>query len=155
MPSGNPIVIRPAAAGDADAVAACAEAAYTIYVSRMDRKPAPMVADFATQIGAGQVHVCIGDDGLAGFIVLYPRGDHIHVENVAVRPECQGMGIGRRLLAFAQEHARSAGIGAIELYTNAAMTENLTFYPHLGYRETGRRRESGFERVYYRKALTG
>ena len=152
---GNRILIRPAASGDADAVRDCAEAAYSLYILSMDRKPAPMVADFVSQIRAGHVHVGIDGSGLAGFIVMYPRGDHIHVENVAVRPERQGMGIGRRLLASAEERALAAGIGAIELCTNAAMTENLAFYPRLGYREINRRREAAFERVYFRKLLSG
>jgi hypothetical protein len=33
------------------------------------------------------------------------------------------------------------------------MTENLTFYPALGYDETGRGVQDGFARVFYRKAL--
>lgn len=155
MPGDARFLIRPATASDAGAIRECAEAAYALYVSRMGRKPAPMVADFVNQIRAGHMYVGIDETRLAGFIHWYPRGDHIHVENVAVRPERQGMGIGRRLLAFAEERALSAGIGTVELYTNLAMTENLVFYPRLGYREIGRRSEGGFERVYFRKALSG
>ena len=112
-----------------------------------------MVADFAAQISAGRVYVAIPDGGLAGFIVLYPRGDHIHVENVAIMPAKQGRGLGRTLLGFAEDEARRRGLVAIELYTNAKMTENQAFYPRLGYVETGRREEEGFARVFYRKNL--
>lgn len=41
----------------------------------------------------------------------------------------------------------------MELYTNAKMTENLTLYARLGWRETDRRTEQGFERVYFEKAV--
>jgi hypothetical protein len=34
------------------------------------------------------------------------------------------------------------------------MTENLAFYPALGYTEVDRRREHGFERVFFEKRLT-
>lgn len=119
----------------------------------MGRKPAPMVADFAGQIAAGQVHVAEGDGGIAGYIVFYPRGDHIHVENVAVDPALQGRGIGKALLGLAEAAAERHGLAALELYTNARMTENQVFYPRLGYVETGRREEDGFARVYYRKDL--
>ena len=44
-------------------------------------------------------------------------------------------------------------IRRIELYTNAAMRENVDYYPHLGYEETGRHEEDGFQRVFFRKAL--
>lgn len=143
--------IRPAVAADLESVRRCAEAAYALYVPRIGRKPAPMVADFESQIGAGQVHVLVEDDRVLGYIVLYPRDDHLHIENVAVFPDLQGDGVGRALLAFAEAEARRAGVAAIELYTNQMMTENLSFYPRLGYRETGRGEEAGFARVFYRK----
>lgn len=145
--------IRAAIPDDLDAVKACAEQAYALYVPRMGRKPAPMVADFAAQISAGHVHVAEADGAVAGFIALYPRGDHIHVENVAIPPALQGRGIGRALLVFAEDEAKRRGRAAVELYTNANMTENQSFYPRLGYTETGRREEDGFARVYYRKEL--
>jgi hypothetical protein len=37
------------------------------------------------------------------------------------------------------------------LYTNAAMSENLALYPRLGYREVDRRRDAGFDRVFFAK----
>ena len=147
------MVIRDGTVADLPRVRACAQAAYAIYIPRIGRKPAPMTADFERHLGRGELFVADGGAGAAGYIVLYPRGDHLHVENVAVDPARQGRGTGRALLAFAEQSAREAGLGAIELYTNATMTENLTLYPKLGYEETGRRTEDGFDRVYFRKAL--
>ena len=146
--------IRLAAASDLDAIRRCAEEAYALYVPRIGKKPAPMIADFATQIEAGQVHVCVEEEQVLGYIVLYPRDDHLHIENVAVFPSQQGTGLGKYLLAFAETEARRAGIAAIELYTNQHMTENLSFYPRLGYAELGRGEEAGFARVFYRKELS-
>lgn len=147
------MLTRIAAESDLDAVTDCAERAYFLYVPRIGRKPAPMGADFAAQIAAGLVHVAEADGAIAGYIVFYPRGDHIHVENVAVDPALQGRGIGKALLGLAEAEAKRQGLAALELYTNAKMTENQVFYPRLGYVETGRREEAGFERVYYRKDL--
>ena len=90
---------------------------------------------------------------MAGFVVGYPRGDHWHLENVAVDPAKQGTGLGRALVTHAEAVARAAGARAVELYTNAKMTENQGLYPRLGYRETGRAAEDGFDRVFYRKTL--
>ena len=42
-----------------------------------------MIADFAAQIAAEVVHVIVDDGSVLGFIVLYPRDDHVHIENVA------------------------------------------------------------------------
>lgn len=148
------VMIRDGTVADLPGIRACAAAAYAIYVPRIGRKPAPMAADFERHLSRGELFIADGGEGAAGYIVLYPRGDHLHVENVAVDPARQGRGIGRALLVFAEQTAREAGVAAIELYTNAKMAENLTLYPKLGYEETGRRTEDGFDRVYFRKALT-
>ena len=145
--------IRPARVDDLAAIQNCARAAYAHYVDRIGREPAPMVADFAGQIVNGIIHVVEDQDRIRGFIVLYPRGDHLHVENVAIDPAFQRHGLGTALLDFAEQQAHAHRKHAIELYTNEKMTENLEFYPHLGYAETGRKREDGYSRVYFRKEL--
>lgn len=148
-------MIRTARESDLDAIRRCAEAAYGRYVVRIGRAPAPMVADFAAALASGDLFVAENEaaDGIAGYVVFYPRADHVHLENVAVDPACQGLGIGRRLIEFAERRAIELGYRRIELYTNAKMTENLELYPVLGYRETDRRVEDGFDRVYFSKDL--
>ena len=61
------------------------------------------------------------------------------VENVAVDPECQGSGLGRRLMAFAEDRARRDGLPRLELYTNVKMTETIPFgrVPGSGVRASG------------------
>ncbi len=147
--------IRPAKMTDLRGIHGCAKAAYSIYVPRIGKRPAPMVADFERQIGDGIVHVLGSGRTVAGYAVFYARGDHVHLENVAVHPDFQSMGYGIQLITFVEQFAIEAGAAAVELYTNAKMTENLTLYPKLGYAEMGRRHEDGFDRVFFRKALTG
>jgi GNAT superfamily N-acetyltransferase len=142
-----------AAPGDAPAVAACVRAAYAHYVERIGREPAPMTADYDALIAAGEVWVIRAGQDLAGVLVLRPQPPALLVENVAVAPGRQGRGLGRLLMAFAEEHARAEGLGEVVLYTNERMTENLRFYPALGFVETGRALQDGFARVFYRKAL--
>lgn len=147
-------MIRQAVTEDEAAIRACAESAYARYVAAIGRKPAPMVADFAAQIAAGQVHVATDEgDGLQGFVVFFPKQDHMFLENVAVQPTAAGRGIGKSLIRFCEEEARRLGLGAVHLYTNEKMTENLSIYPHLGYTEVGRRTEEGFNRVFFEKRL--
>jgi len=154
MSTDKTTVIRKGAKGDLQGVRACAAAAYAIYIPRIGREPAPMVADFEGHVAREELFVAVTGGAVAGYIVLYRRGDHLHIENVAVDPACQGRGIGRVLLGFAEEAALDLGLFSIELYTNAKMTENLALYPRLGYEETARRTEDGFDRVFFRKALT-
>ena len=147
-------MIRLAVAGDEPEIRDCAEQAYARYVPLMGRKPAPMVADFAGQIAAGQIYVATDDqDAFQGFIVFYAEDGHIMLENVAVLPRAAGRGVGKSLIGFCEDAARQRGMN-VHLYTNEKMTENLSIYPKLGYVEVGRRTENGFNRVYFEKTLT-
>jgi GNAT superfamily N-acetyltransferase len=134
-------------------LAALVRAAYARYVDRMAVEPAPVSADYATLVSAHACRVAVTEDRVVGVLVLRPRGDHLLVENLAVLPEAQGRGVGGLLLERAEQEARSAGIDRIRLYTNVVMIENLAFYGRRGFRETGRRREGDFERVFLEKRL--
>ncbi len=148
------LTVRLAGPDDVAAICTCAEEAYEKYVARIGRKPAPMVADFAALVEKEQVHVATSDNGvLLGYIVFYPVDGSMHLENVAVTSASQGLGVGRRLLGLCEQAAREAGCSSVDLYTNEKMTENLTLYPRLGYVETERRTEDGFNRVYFKKHL--
>ncbi|HEY3766928.1 MAG TPA: GNAT family N-acetyltransferase [Gaiellales bacterium] len=145
--------IDPAVAGDAAAVTACVRAAYAEHVAAIGREPAPMAADYARLIAEGAVWVARDGARIVGVLVVRPRPPELLLENVAVAPDRRGQGLGRTLIACAEEHARQAGFEAVALYTNARMTANLRLYPALGYRETGRATEEGFPRVHYRKGV--
>jgi ribosomal protein S18 acetylase RimI-like enzyme len=127
-------------------------AAYARYLSRMDRPPAPVLNDYRAATAAGQVWV-LGEP-VIGVIVLIIEEDSLLVENVAVNPDSQGTGHGRRLMDFAEQQAQSLGLSLLTLYTNEIMTENLAIYSALGYRETTRRTEDGYRRVYMEKRLS-
>ena len=147
------LCIRLATADDLHNIKTCARLAYTKYLARMDRHPAPMVVDFARQIALEQIYVATSGSLLSGFVVFYKKSDHIHLENIAVIPESSGKGIGKALIEFVEQCAHDAGINAVELYTNEVMTENIAIYTKLAYVETERKREDGFNRVYFRKLL--
>ena len=56
-------------------------------------------------------------------------------------------------MALAEEEARSLGLPAVTLYTNERMTENIDLYKKLGYTETARKTDQGYQRVYMQKSL--
>ncbi|WP_372028463.1 GNAT family N-acetyltransferase [Pseudomonas kurunegalensis] len=147
-------MIRLAVATDEPEVRQCAEQAYARYVPLIGRKPAPMTADFARQIAGGVVYVATDDRAvIQGFIVFYAEHGHMLLENVAVLPSAAGQGVGKALIRFCEDAARQQGVGAVHLYTNEKMTENLSIYPKLGYVNVGQRTEDGFKRVYFEKTL--
>jgi N-acetylglutamate synthase-like GNAT family acetyltransferase len=146
-------LIRPANAGDVDRVHEVVRDAYAVYVPRIGREPAPMGADYASLVREGVVNVAVAEGAIVGVLVLRQQSDSLLLENVAVAPAEQGRGVGRALLAFTEHRARELALAKITLYTNARMTENLSFYRRLGYVEVDRRREQGFDRVFFEKAV--
>lgn len=55
----------------------------------------------------------------------------------AVRPRAQGSGIGTRMLAAAEEHARAAGATRMEMTVLAQRSDLLAWYARRGYQATG------------------
>src|SRR5689334_22339373 len=131
-------VIRRASAEDAARIGVIARAAYTKYVSRMGREPAPMLADFAAEIAAEHVVVIEIGGVVAGYMIACTEFGTYFIGNIAVDPGLQGEGLGRQLLYHAIAEATHLCFPDIRLYTNAAMTENLSMYAHLGFAETHR-----------------
>ncbi|HLH87053.1 MAG TPA: GNAT family N-acetyltransferase [Xanthobacteraceae bacterium] len=142
--------VRAAAPNDAARLREIAQAAYAKYVPRIGREPMPMSADYGAEIAAGRVTVIEIGGAVAGYIVAWAEPDAYYIHNVAVDPVRQGLGLGRTLIDAAVQAARRHGLGAIRLYTNAAMHENLALYARIGFAETRRAREDGFERVFMR-----
>lgn len=148
------IDVRPATEADLSTVRQIAQDAYGGYPAAIGVRPMPLDADYAAQISAGEVWVLTIDERVRGFAVLQPRTDHLLLENVAVTPELQGTGLGSRLLATAENHARELGLDQVRLYTNQAMTQNIVFYARRGYRETSRSTEGAWSRVFMTKQFS-
>jgi ribosomal protein S18 acetylase RimI-like enzyme len=145
--------IRTATPADTPAITLIVEQAYRHYISRIGKPPGPMLDDYAARVAEDVVWVIEEGPAIAGIIVLLPRPDYLLLDNIAVVPARQGSGLGRRLLAFAEAEAVRRGYPEIRLYTHQTMTENQRLYAAIGYEETGRGTESGYERVFMRKRL--
>ena len=146
-------MIRQATVEDVDVVRQIAVEAYEKFVPIIGKPPAPMFADFAAAQAAGNLWVC-DEARIVGFVVFMRDVGSGFIENVAVAPDQQGRGTGRRLIEFAEKAVRRRGARTMELYTNARMEDNLSYYPKLGYEVVDRRREDGFDRVYFAKDLS-
>jgi hypothetical protein len=80
--------IRQANEADLPVIEEIITAAYSKYLARMDRPPAPMLRDYAFAVEQGAVWV-VGTP-IAGLISLSPADDSLLVENLAVHPAAQG-----------------------------------------------------------------
>lgn len=145
--AGGEILLRRARTADAPAIGALVTAAYRGYVALIGRLPMPMAADHSAAIRDHEVWVLDDGGALVGVLELVREPDHLWVENVAVAPDRQGHGLGRRLLDHAEALAVEAGYGEVRLETNERFAANLAMYAARGYRETGRVPYLGTDKV--------
>ena len=90
----------------------------------------------------------LGDRPL-GLVRGRMEGDTCHVGRLAVMPDYQGRGIGRRLLTALE--ARFAKASRFELFTGAKSAKNVALYTLLGYRPL--RTEAGEPDLLYMQKL--
>jgi GNAT superfamily N-acetyltransferase len=126
--------LRQAVATDAPAVRALTREAYAKWVAVIGREPKPMAADYVEALRKNRIDLMYLDGELAGLIETIAQPDHLLVENVAVAPAFQGRGLGRKLLAHAEQRAAVLRYCEIRLYTNKLFAENVQLYLKLGYR---------------------
>lgn len=79
--------------------------------------------------------VAMADDERTGFAIMEFHDEHAHLSLLATAPAWQGRGVGRALVHWLEESARTAGIGTIYLEARASNAAARRFYAALGYSE--------------------
>jgi ribosomal protein S18 acetylase RimI-like enzyme len=128
--------IRDAIPADVEALAALINSAFRVELPLIegDRINHEGVREY---MKAGKFLIAEDSAGLAGCVFVELRGDHGYLGLLGVEPQRQGSGLGRKLMAAAENHFREAGCRAIDLRIVSARTPLPAFYRHLGYLETG------------------
>ena len=127
--------LRRATAADAANVRALTRSAYAKWVPLIGREPIPMTADYDRAVVDHIIDLWEERGELLALIEFDRGSDHLSIENIAVRPDQQGKGLGSKLLDHAERLALSLGLNEARLYTNAAFALNLAFYSRRGYQE--------------------
>jgi GNAT superfamily N-acetyltransferase len=128
------VSLQLAAGEDVDAIRSLSREAYAKWVPIIGREPRPMTADYSEAVKKHRIDLLYLEGELAAIIEMIPNEDHLLIENVAVLPARQGRGLGRKLMAHAEQVATSFGYSEIKLYTNKLFAENVQLYQKLGYR---------------------
>lgn len=145
--------IRLATPADAAEIREIVRSAYARWVPLIGRKPMPMRVDYDQAVRDHRFDLIQRGPRILALIETMLKADHLWVENIAVRPELQGQGLGRRLLAHAEELARAAGRPELRLLTNGDFASNIALYEGSGYVVTDRAPFMGGTTVYMRKVL--
>jgi len=86
----------------------------------------------------GRVQIADDDGTIAGYTgLLLNNNGEAHLARLAVNPDYQGHGIGRKLLADAIEAARSEGLRDFALNTQISNQRSQSLYRSVGMTETG------------------
>src|SRR5688572_20766327 len=110
--------IRVAVQSEAGTIRDVVRAAYANWIPIIGREPRPMQADYEKAVREHRFDVIEDGGNIVALIETEAHGDHFWIENIAVLPECQGRGFGKRLLAHAEQLARAAGLTEMRLLTN-------------------------------------
>jgi len=95
---------------------------------------------------AGALLVAERDSELVGCAFVRPKGDALYIAKLAVRPDLQGRGVGRALMAAVREEARARGLAALELQTRIELVENHATFARLGFVKIAETAHPGFTR---------
>ena len=80
------------------------------------------------------------EGALLGCVELRASENKLYLGMLSVKPDTQGKGIGKKLMAAAEDHARSQGIPVIFMTVISARKELIDWYVRHGYRLTGERK---------------
>ena len=146
--------IRNASIKDVDAIKEIALNAYEQYVDVVGNKPAPMIANFSEHLENDIIFVVEGEDGQKpiGYAIVITKNGDYWLENIAVIPTKSKKGVGTQLINYVEDYI-SKRANRYQLYTNVKMVKNIDWYRSLGFEETKRCIEDGFERVFFVKKL--
>ncbi len=100
------------------------------------------------QKAAQEIAFAALDEGrLLGCVFLKPEESSLYIGKLAVHPAAQGQGIGRLLLARAEETARELGLTSLRLETRIELTENHRLFAAWGFGKTAENRHAGYDRT--------
>ena len=144
----TPTTFRTAGGGDIAAIVALVESAYRGDVSRkgwtteadlLDGQRTDPVSVGTLIKKPGSRIVLAERDGLLACANIEKQGDAAYFGMFSVRPDLQGAGVGRALLAEAERVAREEwGCREMQMTVISIRDELIAWYERRGYRRTGR-----------------
>lgn len=146
----KPWHIRNAAQEDSIGLADCMNKAYAPYQNRMGGKRLPpMDIDYSLEIKEFPCWVAELNTIIVGGLIMIFERDYAQIANIAVHPDFQGQGLGRGLMECAEIKANEKNYSKLRLTTHILLTENVSLYLHLGWKEYDR----DDVRAYFSKEL--
>lgn len=77
---------------------------------------------------------------VVGYIVFWQIRDDVQVNNIAVHPDCRGLGLGEAMMRYAIAKSRAAGVTFMTLEVRPSNAPALALYRKLGFEIMGSRK---------------
>jgi ribosomal-protein-alanine N-acetyltransferase len=87
------------------------------------------------------------EEPVAAFCAFWLVADQAHINNLAVRPELRGRGLGTQLLEAVIAEAAHLGAAVLTLEVRASNAPAIRLYQHAGFKKVGERKN------YYTKPV--
>lgn len=105
--------------------------------------PASLAQKARDEIG----FVAVENGKLVGCVFCKLEPVFLYVGKLAIAPSHQRRGLGRRLLAAAEENARKNGLSTLRLETRIELTANHLAFSRWGFEKTAENSHPGYSRV--------
>jgi len=79
------------------------------------------------------------NDQIIGSVLLVEKENQLYLGMLTVSPELQNSGIGKKLLAEGEKHAKTLGLSSIIMTVVSVRAELIAWYKRHGYVDTGAR----------------
>lgn len=79
------------------------------------------------------------NDQIIGSVLLVEKEHQLYVGMLTVSPELQNSGIGKKMLAEAENHAKTVGLSTLSMTVVSVRAELIAWYKRHGYVDTGKR----------------
>lgn len=134
---------RPVTDADAPGLIALIDRCFADYpgcvLDTVVEEPALQAPHTAYTAKGGQVWVVADGPDIKASVGLMPDGSGWQLIKLYVHPLAQGQGLGRHLLAFAEDEARRRGAQGLSLWSDTRFVKAHALYEKNGYRKGGSR----------------
>jgi N-acetylglutamate synthase-like GNAT family acetyltransferase len=144
---------RQAKKSDLEVVQKCIRDAFFPNQAIQGSEPYALRSDYQVLIEEEKIFILEDSSHLAGVVCLSSEADHLYLSHLAIDPDRQSSGYGKRILEEAEKIARARGLTEIKLNTNAKLDPLLKFYGKRGFQETHREKREDRTLVFFSKKI--
>ena len=128
------------------------EASFLIepYDLKVLKHPEEMVLDQGGAIYFG----LLDGEAVATFALTPQEPGVVELNKMAVRKDCQGMGIGQHLMYFMMSECKAQGVRVVELYSHTKLESALHIYRKFGFTDVALSEDCVYDRANVRMRLS-